>query len=93
MFMIIYKKSTKHIVQVRTDDSTFPTEAQIWLNTYIKDNKLSADQATDLTYVQPAPIELALAHGKHMWNESTQQVDEDPNYVEPTPVVPTEPTT
>ena len=92
MFIIIYKKSTKHIVQVRSDGSTVPTPAATWLNIYAKDNKLTADEATDLTYVEIAPIEFGLIHGKHLWNESTQQVDEDPNYVAPTPVTPIEQT-
>jgi len=89
MFMIIYKKSTKHIVHYRNDGSTVRTDAQTWFNIYIKDNKLSADQAADLTYIELAPIEINLIHGKHLWNESTQQVEEDPTYVEPTPVEPT----
>jgi hypothetical protein len=92
MFILIYKKSTKHIVQVRNDVSTNPSDAQTWLNIYAKDNNLTADQTTDLTYAEIAPIEFGLIHGKHMWNESTQQVDEDPNYVAPTPTIPAEPT-
>ena len=92
MFIIIYKKSTKHIVQVRSDDSTVPVSTETWLNIYIKDNKLTADQATDLTYVEPASIEVNIIYGKHLWNESTQQIDEDPSYVPPTPIVPAEPT-
>jgi hypothetical protein len=92
MFIIIYKKSTKHIVQVRSDASTNPVPAETWLNIYIKDHKLTADQGADLTYVETSPIEFSFVIGKHMWNESTQQVDEDPNYVPPTPITPVEPT-
>ena len=84
MNLVIYKKSTKHIVQVRHDSSTVPNSAANWFNVYIKDIRATAEQAADLTYVEiRSPIEISLLIGKHLWNETTQQVDEDPAYVEP----------
>jgi len=92
MFVIIYKKSTKHIMTFRHDtssDSTLRTP-QYWLDVYIKDSRSSTDEASDLTYVELAPMEIILQVGKHVWNESTQQVEEDPSYIQPTPT-PAEP--
>jgi hypothetical protein len=98
MYLIIYKKSTKQIVNFRSDGSTGETSptAEYFFNLYLKDSGASAEQAADLTYVEPAFVEFGLEDGKHVWNESTQQVDEDPSYVPPTPPVipaPAEPTT
>jgi hypothetical protein len=94
MFIIIYKKSTKHIVNMRHDSSSDAAlrAPQYWLDVYIQDSKSSTDEASDLAYVELAPREINLQIGKHVWNESTQQVDEDPNYVPPTPIAVTEPT-
>lgn len=92
MFIIIYKKSTKHIAQVRTEGSTVPTPAGTWLNIHIRDTGLTAEQAADFTCVETSSAVPNLIIGKYMWNESTQQVDEDPTYVAPTPIAPAEPT-
>lgn len=93
MFIVIYKKSTKHIMQVRTDGSTVPTPAVTWLNIYVTDSNLTAEQAEDHVYVETSSAVPSLIVGKHLWNESTQQVDEDPNYVAPTPITPPQETT
>ena len=86
MFIIIYKKSTKHIMSYRHDSSTgLVNTAEYYFNLYLKDNNLTPDQALDLTYIETAPIVLSLQIGKHLWNELTQQVEEDSSYVAPTP--------
>ena len=93
MYMIIYKKSTKKIACTRTDNSTpAPQTPQFWLSVYIKDNKLSAAEAEDLTFVETEPVEGGFELDQYKWNESTRQIEVDPNYVAPTPVTPAEPT-
>lgn len=81
--MIIYKKSTKHIVQARNDISNNPLNSQSWFNIYLRDNKITEEQARDLAYTETTPIELNFILGKHLWNESTQQVEDDLSYVPP----------
>lgn len=83
MFIVIYKKSTKHVVSYRSDDSTGVASllAEYFFNQYLKDNNATAEQAADLTYVETAYVELAFAPEKYLWNESTQQVEVDSSYV------------
>jgi hypothetical protein len=89
MFLLIYKKSTKHVVATRTDLSTpAPKPASYWFFTYIKDNKISDQDAQDLTYVETEVLDLAFDANKYFWNETTQQVEEDPNFVPPLPPTP-----
>ena len=86
MFAIFYKKSTKHIVGCRTDQTTpSPQSAEYWFDVYLKDNKLFIEDFADLTFVETAYQNFGLETGKYMWNESTKQIEEDPNYVAPTP--------
>jgi|Laugrespbdmm15sn_2_1035079.scaffolds.fasta_scaffold01354_4 hypothetical protein len=91
MYIIIYKKSTGKIVFTRTDTSApTPQSPQFWLSVYIKDNKLSAAEAEDLTFVETEPVEGGFELDQYKWNESTQQLEVDPNYVAPTPIAPAE---
>ena len=87
MFIFIYKKSTKQVVTYRNDSSTgvASLSAEYFFNLYLKDSGATAEQAADLTYVETAHVELAFAPDKYLWNESTQQVEEDSSYVAPTP--------
>ena len=95
MFMLIYKKSTKHVVSYRIDTSTpAPQSAAYWFSIFIKDNKISAQDAQDLVYVETEMMELAFDTDKYLWNETTQQIEQDPNYVlqpPPEPILPTTP--
>lgn len=89
MFMIVYKKSTKHIASYRCDVSTpAPQSAAYWFSVYLKDNKISAQDAENLTYVETEFVELAFDTDKYLWNETTQQIEEDPSYVPPPPPEP-----
>lgn len=89
MFMLIYKKSTKHVVYYRIDTSTpAPQPAAYWFSMYLKDNKVSAQDAEDLTYVETEMMDLEFGIAKYLWNETTQQVEEDPSYVPPPPPEP-----
>ena len=90
MFMIVYKKSTKHIVSYRSDASTAPQSAAYWFSVFIKDNGLTSQEANDLAFVETAPVTLAFDTDKYLWNESTQQAEEDPSYVPPPPAPPPE---
>lgn len=98
MFMIIYKKSTKHIVSYRVDTSTpAPQSAAYWFSVFVKDQELTPQEADELAFVETTPVTLAFDADKYLWNETTQQVEEDLSYVPPPPSTPpsdlTQPTT
>ena len=84
MFIIIYKKSTKHVVHVRSDNSTTQALAENLFNIYLEDSKANTDQVADLAYIETTPVQLVFDAEKYLWNESTQQVDLNPDYVTPT---------
>lgn len=92
MFLVIYHKTTKKIVQHRHDMSVPLThKAQDYFNFFLVDNEFRED---DYTFAE-VPFTKALNNiviGNHIYNESSGQVEADPNYVAPTPVTPVEPT-
>lgn len=89
MFMVIYKKSTKHIVSHRSDTSTpAPQSAAYWFSVFVKDQGLTSQEADELAFIETAFIDVAFDTDKYLWNETTQQVDLDPNYVPPPPSTP-----
>ena len=89
MFMLIYNKSTKHIVSSRNDMSTpAPQTADYWFSVYIKDNKIAAEDAQDLTFVETEHVDMMFNVNQYTWNESTQQIEADPSYVAPAPISP-----
>lgn len=89
MFMVIYKKSTNHIVSFRSDNSTpEPESAQYWFSMYLKDNKISAADAENLAFAETEVVDFIPSENKYKWNESTQKIELDPSYVEPTPTEP-----
>ncbi len=93
MFMYIYKKSTKHIVSFRSDTSTpTPESPEFWLSIYIKDNKVSAADAQDLTFVETDFVDMTIDINQYKWNESTRRIEADPSYVPPPPPTAPEPT-
>lgn len=84
MFCIVYNKSTKHIFHKRKDSSTpTPKTSSELFQIYLKDNN-----ATDNEFAFAESLDqFDLIVGKHVWNESTQTVEEDPNYVAPVETV------
>lgn len=84
MFAIFYKKSTKHIVGFRHDQSTpTPQPAEYWFNMYLKDNRENIADPSDIEFIETAHQEFCLELGKQLWNETTQKIEEDPSYVTP----------
>ena len=82
MFAIFYKKSTKHIVGFRHDQSTpAPQSAEFWFNVFLKDNREGISDPSDIAFVETAYKDFCLELGRQMWNETTQQVEDDPSYV------------
>lgn len=91
MFAIIYSKSTKEIVSVKFDASTItPPTPQQQRDLFCEMNDLNpADyEGVEATYNKKVNV----VPGKYRFNETTGEAEENPNYVEPTPVTPTEPT-
>lgn len=84
MLFIIYNKTTKHVVVVRTDTS-IPAPAPLATHlAYFADDHNVDPQ--DYAIVELKNKKVGdVKTGKHMWNEATQQLEEDPNYVEPPP--------
>jgi hypothetical protein len=94
MFMLFYRKSTGVVFNVRCDESTLqPVPASTWFSIYLKENGVSDLDAADLAYVEIEKPEWGFATNKYIWNESTKQVDLNPAYVAPTPIVPPTETT
>jgi len=88
MFAIFYKKSTKHIVGFRHDQSTpAPQSAEFWFNIFLKDNREVISDSSDIAFIETAHKDFCLELGKQMWNETTEQVEVDPSYVAPTPSI------
>jgi len=89
MFMIVYKKSTKHIVSYRVDTSTpAPQSAAYLFSVFVNDQELTPQEADELAFVETTPVKLTFNTDKYVWNETTQQIEEDPNFVPPPPPPP-----
>ena len=95
MFVVIYHKTTKKIVQYR-HDMCIPAvhTAQHWFDIFLADNEVG-DEDYAFAEVQFTKALNNIVIGNHVYNEATNQVDADPSYVapvfvpEPTPVEPT----
>jgi hypothetical protein len=92
MFFIFYKKSDKKIVLTKYEAYAGKEGAltpQQQLQTHCLLNDLNADDfsAVELAYDR----NFVFVVGNHVYNETTQQIEADPNYVAPTPE-PAEPT-
>ena len=89
IFAIVYEKTSKKIVVARVETYTTETNAisaQGHLLQYCDVNNLNTDDfsAVELPYTRGQEFQL----GKHIYNESTGQIEVDPSYVAPTPIPP-----
>jgi hypothetical protein len=83
MFYIIYDRATKHISECRNDMSTgAPTDTTVWLEQFAKNHGCNA---ADYRLVEIPYREFQLIIGKHIYNPSSQQIEQDPNWVAPPP--------
>lgn len=93
MFVIVYHKTTKKLVQYRHDMCVPQVHtAQYWFDLFLDDNEIGDENYT----FAEIPFTKALNSieiGNHVYNESTGQVEADPNYVRPTPPAPSVPPT
>lgn len=88
MFIIVYHKITKKLVHFRHDMCAPQVHtAQYWYNIFLKDNELG-DENYSFAEVSVTKALDAIIIGNHIYNESTGQVEADPNYVAPTPIAP-----
>jgi hypothetical protein len=92
MFTIFYLKSSKKITYAYKNDSVgvlIPTPQQ-QLAVHCDNNNLNVDDFVAIEH--PWNRNLILVHGNHIYNEATQQIETDPNYVPPVEPAPVEPT-
>lgn len=91
MFVVMYHKTTKKIAQYRHDFSKVsPHTAQEYFDLFLLDNEFGDENYT----FAELPITKSLniiTIGNHIYNESTQQIEADPNYVAPALYEPTPP--
>ena len=94
MFVIVYNKATKKIVYFRNDLAVPQVHtAQYWFDMFLEDNKIDDENHAfaEVTYTKDLSN---IVIGNHVYNEATNAVEEDPNYVAPIsePTTPAEPT-
>jgi hypothetical protein len=96
IFAIVYEKTSKKIVVARVETYTHDTDAvsaETHLTRHCENNGLNSNDfsAVELPYTRGQEFDI----GKHIYNESTGQLEVSPDWVapvQPTPVTPTEPT-
>jgi len=83
MFVAIYHKITKKIVQYRHDTSKpVAHTAQEYFDMFLDDNEVG-DESYTFAEVAFTKALNAIEIGNHVYNESTGQVEADPSYVAP----------
>jgi hypothetical protein len=86
MHFIIYNKASGIISQVRHDSSTGETPApSVWLEQHCS---LCGLTLNDYSITQVENIPAFVMPAKYIYIESTQQFQENPNYVVPPPIEP-----
>lgn len=91
MFYIIYDKSTKLVAETRVDNaSPVSTTADQWLAAFASAKKCNANDYAIVTHTIQQHVDVIL--GRDMFDEATNTIVQDPDWVEPTPIIPAEPT-
>lgn len=91
MFAIFYDKNSLVVLGFRHDISTNPMSAVQAFDDYLIGHSRSD---VDTAYAELAYQNLDFQDNKYLYNPTTNQIDENPNYVEPVPTPePVEPTT
>ena len=86
MFYVIYNKSTKLIAEARVDNSSpVITSADQWLAAFASVKKFSANDYTIIAFPIQQYVDVVL--GRDLFDEATNTIVQDPNWVEPTPVL------
>ena len=86
MFYVIYNKSTRLIAETRVDNSSpVITSADQWLATFASTKKCNANDYAIVTYPIQQHVDVIL--GRDLFDEATNTIVQDPNWVEPTPVL------
>ena len=84
MFSIAYLNTTKKLILARMEVGSAPLESpQQQLELHCEMNDLDPADYTALEI--PYDKKLRVVLGNHVFNEVTGKIEEDPNYVEPTP--------
>ena len=79
MFYIIYDRATKHISECRNDMSTGTSvDTTVWLEKFAANHGCNA---ADYCLVEIPYREFHLTIGKYIYNPSSQQIEQDPNWV------------
>ena len=88
----MYDKSSKKIAEFRHDTSSPQVRtAQYYFDQFLVNRGVSSESHAfaEIPYVETYG---AIVIGNHVFNESTQTVEADPNYVPPVDPIPVEPT-
>jgi hypothetical protein len=86
MFFIYYKNSDKKIVFAKYDGYTGAEGAASPQQQLVVHCEINDLNVNDFTAVElPFDKKFMLIQGNHVFNESTKQIETDPNWVAPTP--------
>ncbi len=92
MYVVIYDKSSKKIAEYRHDlSSPQVCTAQYYFDEFLVNRRVSSESHA-FAEIPFAETYGAIVIGNHVFNESTQTVEADPNYVPPVDPIPAEPT-
>ena len=81
MFVAIYHKTTKKIVQYRHDMADPATHtAQEYFNMFLNDNEFGDENYTFAVLPITKSLNI-ITVGNHVYNEATGQIEADPNFV------------
>ena len=86
MFFIFYKKSDKKIVLTKNEayagkDGALTPHQQLEIHCLLNNLNANDFAAVELEYDR----NFVFVVGNHVYNETTKQIEADPNYVAPTP--------
>lgn len=82
MFLIIYNKTTKKIVNYRHDLSSEPNTAEYYFNLYLKDNEIINNNLNFIEILFKKEFNN-IEIGNHTFNEITGEIEADENYISP----------
>jgi hypothetical protein len=92
MFVVMYNKSSKKITGFRRDLSVPQVcTAQYYFDDFLESNGAS-NESHAFAEIPYSETNGVIVIGNHVFNESTQTVEADPNYVPPVDPIPVEPT-
>ena len=83
LFYALYKKTNKHILQTRTEmsDNANPLILEFWVNDFCENQGFNANEYAGTLLSLPIPKEGG--HEMYLYDEATNSLVIDPNWIEP----------